>query len=144
MDRRLHQQEQVKGRPVLPDEEQEAGRQNQDQEDQNPGAAVEPLKGLKERAIDSIEIELKKHHANVSRNHGYYDICVGDTSYVIFPNQQQLNTLLHLHSDVACRTCKSTKVVCVLTAAEYLEESVTTPSNLIVKTMDDSVSALVT
>jgi hypothetical protein len=102
------------------------------------------LKSLKERAIDSIERELKKYHDNVSRDHGYYDFCVGDTSYVIFPNQQQLTTLLHLHSDVACRTCKSTKVVCVLTAAEYLEESVTTPSNLIVKTMDDSVSALVT
>lgn len=102
------------------------------------------LKSLKEKAIDSIEEELKKHHSNVSRNHGYYDLCVGDTSYVIFPNQQQLNTLLHLHSDVACRTCKSKKVVCVLTAIEYLEESVTTPSNLIVKTMDDNVSALVT
>jgi hypothetical protein len=102
------------------------------------------LKSLKEKAIDTIEEELKKHHSSVSRNHGYYDLCVGNTSYVIFPNQQQLNTLLHLHSDVACRTCKSTKVVCVLTAIEYLEESVTTPSNLIVKTMDDNVSALVT
>ena len=102
------------------------------------------LKSLKEKAIDTIEEELKKHHSSVSRNHGYYDLCVGDTSYVIFPNQQQLNTLLHLHSDVACRTCKSTKVVCVLTASEYLEESVTTPSNLIVKTIDDNVAALVT
>ncbi len=102
------------------------------------------LKSLKEKAIDTIEEELKKHHTNVSRNHGYYDLCVGDASYVIFPNQQQLNTLLHLHSDVACRTCKSTKVVCVLTAVEYLEESVTTPSNLIVKTLDDNVAALVT
>jgi hypothetical protein len=102
------------------------------------------LKSLKEKAIDKIEEELKKNHSDVSKDHGYYDICVGDTSYVIFPNQQQLNTLLHLHSDVACRTCKSTKVVCVLTASEYLEESITTPSNLIVKTMDDNVSALVT
>lgn len=102
------------------------------------------LKSLKEKAIDTIEEELKKHHSNVSRNHGYYDLCVGNISYVIFPNQQQLNTLLHLHSNVACRTCKSTKVVCVLTATEYLEESVTTPSNLIVKTMDDNVSAVAT
>lgn len=102
------------------------------------------LKSLKEKAIDTIEEELKKHHSNVSKDHGYYDLCVDNTSYVIFPNQQQLNTLLHLHSDVACRTCKSKKVVCVLTAIEYLEESVTTPSNLIVKTMDDNVSTLVT
>ncbi len=102
------------------------------------------LKNLKEKAIGTIEEELKKHYSNVSRNHGYYDLCVGNTSYVIFPNQQQLNTLLHLHSDVACRICKSKKVVCVLTATEYLEESVTTPSNLIVRTMDDNVSTLVT
>ncbi|MFW9806824.1 MAG: ATP-binding protein [Candidatus Thorarchaeota archaeon] len=102
------------------------------------------LKSLKEKSIDIIEQELKKQNTHVSRNHGYYDLCVGDSSYVIFPNQQQLNTLLHLHSDVACRTCKSTKVVCVLTASEYLEESVATPSNLIIKTMDDNISAQVT
>jgi hypothetical protein len=102
------------------------------------------LKSFKEKAIDMIGEELKKKNSTVSRNHGYYDLCVGDTSYVIFPNQQQLNTLLNLHSDVACRTCKSTKVVCVLTASEYLEESVTTPSNLIIRTMDDNASALVT
>jgi hypothetical protein len=102
------------------------------------------LKRLKEAATQIIETELKKHHSKVSRNHGYYDICANNTSYVIFPNQQQLSTLLNLHSDVACRTCKSSKVVCILTASEYLEDSVVTPENLIIKTMDDNVSALVT
>ncbi len=102
------------------------------------------LKRLKEAATQIIEIELKKHHSKVSRNHGYYDLCANNTSYVIFPNQQQLSTLLNLHSDVACRTCKSSKVVCILTASEYLEDSVVTPRNLIIKTMDDNVSALVT
>jgi energy-coupling factor transporter ATP-binding protein EcfA2 len=101
------------------------------------------LQDLKRSAVNVIEMALKKRYDEVSRNHGYYDLCVGDTSFVIFPNQQQLNTLLHLHSDVACRTCKSTQVVCVLTASEYLEDDVTTPSNLIVKTMDDKVSALI-
>ncbi|MGY5863333.1 MAG: DUF87 domain-containing protein [Candidatus Thorarchaeota archaeon] len=100
------------------------------------------LQDLKRDAVDAIERTLKKRNEKVSRDHGYYDLCVGDTSYVIFPNQQQLNTLLHLHSDVACRTCKSTQVVCVLTASEYLEDDITTPNNLIVKTMDDKVSAL--
>ena len=102
------------------------------------------LKRLKEAATQIIEIELKKHHSKVSRNHGYYDLCANNTSYVIFPNQQQLSTLLNLHSDIACRTCKSSKVVCILTASEYLEDSVVTPGNLIIKTMDDNVSALVT
>ncbi len=102
------------------------------------------LKKLKETAIQIIETELKKHHTKVSRNHGYYDLCANNTSYVVFPNQQQLSTLLNLHSEVACRTCKSSKVVCILTASEYLEDSVVTPGNLVIKTMDDSVSALVT
>ena len=102
------------------------------------------LKKLKVAATGVIETELKKHHSKVSQNHGYYDLCANNTSYVIFPNQQQLSTLLNLHSDVACRTCKSSKVVCILTASEYLEDSVVTPGNLIIKTMDDSVSALVT
>ncbi|TFG33433.1 ATP-binding protein [Candidatus Thorarchaeota archaeon] len=102
------------------------------------------LKKLKETSIQIIETELRKHHSKVSRNHGYYDLCANNTSYVVFPNQQQLSTLLNLHSDIACRTCKSSKVVCILTASEYLEDSVVTPGNLVIKTMDDSVSALVT
>ncbi len=101
------------------------------------------LQELKEKATGIIEAELKKHHSDVSCDHGYYDLCAGSTSYVIFPNQQQLSTLLNLHSDVACRTCKSNQVVCILTASEYLEDSVVTPGNLVVRTMDDSVSTLV-
>ncbi|MFX1482611.1 MAG: ATP-binding protein [Promethearchaeota archaeon] len=101
------------------------------------------LKNLKDNAVDAIEVALKQRHDKVFRNHGYYDLCVSGTSYVIFPNQQQLNTLLNLHSDVACRTCKSKQVVCVLTASEYLEETITTPGNLIIRTMTDNVSALI-
>ncbi|RDE11103.1 MAG: hypothetical protein C4K48_12205 [Candidatus Thorarchaeota archaeon] len=101
------------------------------------------LQELKEKATGMIEAELKKRHSDVSCDHGYYDLCAGNTSYVVFPNQQQLSTLLNLHSEVACRTCKSTQVVCILTASEYLEDSVMTPGNLIVRTMDDSISTLV-
>ncbi|MFW9956894.1 MAG: ATP-binding protein [Candidatus Odinarchaeota archaeon] len=101
------------------------------------------LQNLKEKATCIIETELKKHHSDVSRDHGYYDLCAGSTSYVIFPNQQQLSTLLNLHSSVACRMCKSTQVMCILTASEYLEDTVVTPGNLIVKTMDDNISTLV-
>ncbi len=102
------------------------------------------LKELREKASIMIEEQLKKNGLEVYRNHGYYDICAGNTSYVIFPNQQQLSTLLNLHSDVACRTCKSTKVVCVLTAAEYLEDSTLIPCNLVVRTMEDDSSVLIT
>jgi hypothetical protein len=98
---------------------------------------------LKEKAASIIDTELEKHHSKVFRDHGYYDLCAGNTSYVIFPNQQQLNTLLNLHSSVACRTCKSNQVVCILTASEYLEDTVVKPGNLIIKTMDDNISALV-
>ncbi len=101
------------------------------------------LQKLKEKATGIIETELKKHRLEVSRDHGYYDLCAGNTSYVIFPNQQQLSTLLNLHSNLACRTCKSIQVVCVLTASEYLEDTVVTPGNLIIRTMDDNISTLV-
>ena len=86
--------------------------------------------------------ELRKQHSTVSKNHDYYDLCADKKSFVIFPTQQQLNTLLRLHSDIACRTCKSTEVICILTASEYLDDSVVTPSNLIMKTMDDGLATI--
>ncbi len=100
------------------------------------------LESLKDMAIVRLEEELRKQYSNVFRNHEYYDLCADNKSFVVFPNQQQLNTLLRLHSDVACRTCKSTEVICILTAAEYLDDSIVTPSNLIMKTMDDGLTTI--
>jgi hypothetical protein len=100
------------------------------------------LESLKDMAIVRLEEELRKQYSNVFRNHEYYDLCADNKSFVVFPNQQQLNTLLRLHSDVACRTCKSTEVICILTAAEYLDDSIVTPSNLIMKTMDGGLTTI--
>lgn len=102
------------------------------------------LKEIKERVLRHFELEFGKRDVKFHKDHGYYDFCVGNTSYVIFPNQQQLNTLLNLHSDVACRKCESTRVVCILSASEYLEDSVVTPRNLVIVTLDDNVMALTT
>lgn len=102
-------------------------------------AVLEDLKG---KASGSLETEFKKRGFNIQKNHGYYDFCVGDTSYVVFPTQQQLNTLLNLHSDIACRKCESSRVVCILTASEYLEDDVVTPGNLTIATLEDNVTAL--
>ncbi len=101
------------------------------------------LKELKDQAVYKLEEGLKKRNNSVSRGHGYYDICTAKKSFVVFPTQQELNTLLRLHSDVACRTCKSTEVVCILTAAEYLDDSVVTPSNLTMRTMDDGLTSII-
>ena len=95
---------------------------------------------LKDSAVDALEEELRKQQNSVSRNHGYYDLCTNGVSYVVFPNQQQLNTLLHLQSDIACRTCKSGRIVCVLTAAEYLEDSVVMPDNILLYDFSEYVS----
>ena len=95
---------------------------------------------LKDLAVDALEKELRKQQSSVSRNHGYYDLCTNGVSYVVFPNQQQLNTLLHLQSDIACRTCRSGRIVCVLTAAEYLEETVVTPDNILLYDFSEYVS----
>ncbi len=100
------------------------------------------LEGLKDLAVRGLEKELRKRYSTVSRNHEYYDLCADKKSFVIFPTQQQLNTLLRLHSDIACRTCSSTEVICILTASEYLDDSVVTPSNLIMKTMDDGLTTI--
>ncbi len=95
---------------------------------------------LKDSAVDALEEELRKQQNSVSRNHGYYDLCTNGVSYVVFPNQQQLNTLLHLQSNIACRTCKSGRIVCVLTAAEYLEDSVVMPDNILLYDFSEYVS----
>jgi DNA helicase HerA-like ATPase len=95
---------------------------------------------LKDSAVNALEQELQKRQSSVSRNHGYYDLCTNGVSYVVFPNQQQLNTLLHLQSDIACRTCKSEQIVCVLTAAEYLEDTVVMPDNILLYDFSEYVS----
>ncbi len=100
------------------------------------------LRNLKERAISLLIGEIGKQNGPISKGHEYYDFCVGKKSYVVFPTQQQLNTLLNLHSDLACRICGSTQVICLLTAAEYLDDGAMIPANLIMKTMDDAVAEM--
>lgn len=88
------------------------------------------LEEFKVSVIDALRKDLRNQQGRVKRNHGYYDLCCNGVSYVVFPNQQQLNTVLHLHNNIACRTCESTRIVCVLTAAEYLDESIAMPKNV--------------
>jgi Cdc6-like AAA superfamily ATPase len=94
-------------------------------------------------AVDALETELQKKYGSISRGHEFYDICADDTSYVIFPTQQQLNTLLHLNTQLACRTCKTQRIVCVLPAAEYFDDSTGTPENMILRTMDSGIASII-
>jgi hypothetical protein len=96
---------------------------------------------LRESVVDALALKLKKGKNKIHRGHGYYDLCTNGISYVVFPNQQQLNTLLHLQSDMACRTCKSKRIVCVLTAAEYLEDNMVMPENIQLFDFSEYVSA---
>jgi hypothetical protein len=100
------------------------------------------LDGLKRKSIEKLESILSRSNDVVSRNHGYYDICAGNKSYVVFPTQQQLNTLLNIHSEIACRKCNSKEVVVILTAAEYVDDNYMTPENLRLGTMADNMAAL--
>jgi hypothetical protein len=102
------------------------------------------LKGLKDMAIESIEKELSTQHETIFRDHRNFDLCAGGKSFVIFPTQQQLNTLLHLHSDTICRTCESKEVICILTATEYFDESTEVPGNCIIRTLDEGIGTLLT
>ena len=101
------------------------------------------LRDMKASVVASFEMEYAKRGLSIRRDHGYYDFCAGNASYVVFPTQQQLSTLMNVNNDVACRKCQSSRVVCILTAAEYLEDSAVTPGNLDVLTMENNVSSLV-
>ncbi len=101
------------------------------------------LKEVKERILGVLDSRLTMKGSRVARSHEYYDICCGGTSYVVFPTQQQLSTLLRLHSNVACRTCGSRRVVCILTASEYVDDSVENPNNLTLRTLDEGLSVVV-
>jgi hypothetical protein len=74
--------------------------------------------------------------------HECYDLCSGKTSYVVFPTQQQLTTLQRMHGEIACRKCQSTRVVCIISAAEYMDESVVNPENLELVTLDRSLETI--
>lgn len=100
------------------------------------------LDDLKARVIEQLKAELEKRYDSVALGHGYYDICANKKSYVVFPTQQELSTLIRLHSDIACRSCESNEVICILTAAEYLEDSIVTPSNLTMRTMDEGLASV--
>jgi len=93
---------------------------------------VSPLaiKDLKTVAIGALESQLLKLDEPIAKGHGCYDLCAGGKSYAVFPSQEQLNILLRLDTDIACKACKSTQAVCVLPATEYLDDDTTRPANL--------------
>ncbi len=100
------------------------------------------LENMKKKSVEILEKLLSEINGPVLKNHGYYDLCAGNKSYAVFPTQQQLNTLLNLHSDVACRKCNSKEVIVILTAAEYVDDNYMTPENLTLGTMADNMSTL--
>ncbi len=106
-------------------------------------ANINVLSSLKTKAVEKLKNELIKKNGEVFMGHGYYDICCVEKSFVIFPTQQELTTLIQVHSDIACRKCGSREVVCVLTATEYIEDSIVLPSNLTVRTIDEGIAAIV-
>jgi hypothetical protein len=102
------------------------------------------LQSIKEATVKELERRLAKQENRVATNHSYYDLCAGEKSYVVFPTQQELNTLLHLHSEIACRTCKTSEVVCLVTAEEYIDDKTSIPSNYKLLTMDKGITAVPT
>ncbi|TFG15282.1 DUF853 family protein [Candidatus Thorarchaeota archaeon] len=94
------------------------------------------LMKLKDWVLEQLVTCLKREGHEIYRNHEYYDLCASDASYVVFPNQQQLSTLLHLQSEVICRKCKSKKVVCILSASEYIDEREDASENIIFRYLD--------
>jgi len=94
------------------------------------------LMKLKDWVLDHLVTSLKGKGHEIYKNHEYFDLCADDASYVVFPNQQQLSTLLHLRSEVICRKCNSKKVVCILSASEYFDERENVSDNIIFRYLD--------
>ncbi len=91
---------------------------------------------LRDWVLDCLVTSLRGQGHEIYKNHEYFDLCADDASYVVFPNQQQLSTLLHLQSEVICRKCNSKKVVCILSASEYFDEQENVSDNIIFRYLD--------
>jgi hypothetical protein len=91
---------------------------------------------LKDWILDRLVSSLRREGHEIYKNHEYFDLCAGNASYVVFPNQQQLSTLLHLRSEVMCRTCNTKKIVCILSASEYFDERDNVSDNIVFKYLD--------
>jgi hypothetical protein len=99
------------------------------------------LERFRKEAMEFLKQHLSKSNP-VYLGHECYDLCSGKTSYVVFPTQQQLTTLQRMHGEIACRKCQSTRVVCIISAAEYMDESVVNPENLELVTLDRSLETI--
>jgi len=97
---------------------------------------------LREKAVAALEAELVKSSDRVLRNHGHYNLCADRKSYIVFPSQQELNSLLQSVGGTGCNICKSTQTVCVLTAAEYLNEDAAKPPNLVAYEFEEAQAVI--
>lgn len=97
---------------------------------------------LREKAVAVLEAELVKSSDRVLRNHGHYNLCADRKSYIVFPSQQELNALLQSVNGPVCNVCKSTQTVCVLTAAEYLNEDAVKPPNLVAYEFEEAQAVI--
>lgn len=95
------------------------------------------IRDLKKTAVGILESHLLKLNEPIAKGHGYYDLCAGGRSYAVFPSQDQLDALLRLDNDIACKACRSTQAVCILPATEYLSDDTVRPANLAICEFED-------
>ncbi|NWF94704.1 MAG: DUF853 family protein [Candidatus Thorarchaeota archaeon] len=101
------------------------------------------LTSLRESVVQALQDELKHKHGPVWRNHDEYDLCSGGVSYIVFPTQHQLNMVMRIGKGEHCRKCHSRKTVCVLTAAEYGGDDAVATPELLLRTVEEGLSAVV-
>ncbi|MEM2141923.1 MAG: DUF87 domain-containing protein [Candidatus Thorarchaeota archaeon] len=100
------------------------------------------LKEIKDRLLQNLEEGIKSRGHRVFRNHGLYDLCADGTSYLIFPTHLEISSLSSRRKDAACDLCHSSKIVCFLPATEYAEQIGDMPRCVVVKTMEESINAI--
>ncbi len=96
---------------------------------------------VKHEVIVRLEERLRRAYGNVRKGHENYDICAGQTSVVVFPSQERLKTLAQTGADAVCRECSTNRIVCILSAEEYLDSGMMLPDYLRVATVWEAISA---
>lgn len=100
------------------------------------------IRDLKTTAVGALESQLLKLNEPIAKGHGCYDLCAGGKSYAVFPSQDQLDILLQLDNEIVCKSCESTQAICILPAAEYLDDEAAKPANLRICELEDVQSII--
>ncbi len=94
------------------------------------------LEEIRNAITRSIFEQLAQKGISSQNNHGFFDLCDSHQSYIVFPTQEQLKTILDITNSEYCRTCHTKRILCILPASEYLPDNQNVPNSCKIVTLD--------